>query len=75
LDDLAVGLPAWRRCGMRNHLLGLSGLPISGTRGVVHRRRIWLSRALGSPKAGSSLAMATSSAIRARHPSRPSVVG
>jgi hypothetical protein len=63
LDDLAAGLPARRRCGAGNHLLGLSGLPISGTRGVVPHRRICLSRALGSSKAGSSLAMATSSAI------------
>jgi hypothetical protein len=48
LDDLAAGLPAQQRCGARNHLLGLSGLPISGTRGVVPCRQIWLSRALGS---------------------------
>jgi hypothetical protein len=48
LDDLAARLPARRRCGVGNHLLGLSGLPISGTRGAVPRRRIWLSRALGS---------------------------
>jgi hypothetical protein len=48
LDDLAAGLPARRRCGVGNHLLGLSGLPISGTRGAVPRCRIWLSRALGS---------------------------
>jgi hypothetical protein len=30
LDDLAAGLPAGQRCGAGNHLLGLSGLPISG---------------------------------------------
>jgi hypothetical protein len=48
LDDLAAGLPTGRRCGAGNHLLGLSGLPISGARGVVPCRRIWFSRALGS---------------------------
>jgi hypothetical protein len=48
LDNLAAGLPARRSCGVGNHLLGLSGLPISSTRGVVPRRRIWISRALGS---------------------------
>jgi hypothetical protein len=48
LDDLAAGLPVQRRCGAGNHLLGLSGLPISGAQGVVPRHRIWLSRALGS---------------------------
>jgi hypothetical protein len=48
LDDLAAGLPTWQRCGMGKPLLGPSGLPISGTRGVVPRRRIWISRALGS---------------------------
>jgi hypothetical protein len=50
LEDLAAGLPARQRCGAGNHLLGLSGLPISSTRGMVPRRRIWLSRALGSPQ-------------------------
>jgi hypothetical protein len=39
LDDLAAGLPAQERCGAGNHLLGLSGLPISDTRGAVPRRR------------------------------------
>jgi hypothetical protein len=48
LDDMAAGLPAWRRRGAGNHLLGLSGLPFSGTRGMVPRRRIWVSHALGS---------------------------
>jgi hypothetical protein len=48
LDDLAARLPVRRRCGAGNHLLGLSGLPISSTRGAVPRRRIWLSHALGS---------------------------
>jgi hypothetical protein len=48
LDDLAAGLPARRRCGMGSHLLGLGGLPISGARGAVPRRRIYFSRALGS---------------------------
>jgi hypothetical protein len=48
LDDLAAGLPTRRRCSTGNHLLGLSGLPISGARGAVPRRRIWFSRALGS---------------------------
>jgi hypothetical protein len=48
LDDLAAGLPARRRCGAGSHLLGLGGLPIPGARGVVPRRRIWFSRALGS---------------------------
>jgi hypothetical protein len=48
LDDLAVGLPARRRCGAGSHLLGLGGLPISGAQGAVPRRRIWFSRALGS---------------------------
>jgi hypothetical protein len=48
LDDLAAGLPVRQRCGAGNHLLGLSGPPISGTRGMVPRRWIWLSRALGS---------------------------
>jgi hypothetical protein len=48
LDDLAAGLPARQRCGTGSHFLGLSGLPISSARGVVPRRRIWFSRALGS---------------------------
>jgi hypothetical protein len=48
LDDLAAGLPAWRRCGAGSHLLGLGGLPISGARGAAPRRQIWFSRALGS---------------------------
>jgi hypothetical protein len=48
LDDLAAGLPAWQRCSAGSYLLGLSGLPIFGARGVVPRRRIWLSHALGS---------------------------
>jgi hypothetical protein len=48
LDDLAAGLPTRRRCSAGSHLLGLSSLPISGTRGAVPRRRIWLSRSLGS---------------------------
>jgi hypothetical protein len=48
LDDLAAGLPTRRRCGAGNHLLGLSGLPISGAQGMVTRSRIWFSRALGS---------------------------
>jgi hypothetical protein len=48
LDDLAAGLPAWRRCGAGSCLLGLGGLPISGARGAAPRRRIWFSRALGS---------------------------
>jgi hypothetical protein len=47
LDDLAAGLPARRRCGAGSHLLGLSGLPISGARGAVPCRQIWFSRALG----------------------------
>jgi hypothetical protein len=48
MDDLAAGLPARRRCGTGNHPLGLGGPPISGTRGASPRRRIWVSRALGS---------------------------
>jgi hypothetical protein len=48
LDNLTAGLPAWRRCGTGNHLLGLSGFPISDTRGMGPRHRIWISRALGS---------------------------
>jgi hypothetical protein len=48
LDDLAAGLPVRRRCSARSHLLGLGGLPISGARGAVPRRWIWISRALGS---------------------------
>jgi hypothetical protein len=48
LDDLAAGPPARRRCGVRNHFLSWSGLPISSARGAVPRRRIWFSRALGS---------------------------
>jgi hypothetical protein len=48
LDDLAAGLPAWRRCGVGSHLLGLGGLPISGAWGAMPRRRIWFSRALGA---------------------------
>jgi hypothetical protein len=48
LDDLAAGLPARRRCGTGNHLLGLVGPPISGARGATPRHRIWVSRALGS---------------------------
>jgi hypothetical protein len=48
LNDLAAGLPTRRRCGAGNHLLGLSGLPISGTRGMVPRRRIWVSHTLSS---------------------------
>jgi hypothetical protein len=48
LDDFAAGLPARRRCGTGSHLLGLGGLPISGARGAVPHRRIWLSHALGS---------------------------
>jgi hypothetical protein len=48
LDDLAAGLPARRRCGAGNHLLGLVGLPISGAQGAMTHRRIWVSRALGS---------------------------
>jgi hypothetical protein len=73
LDDLAARLPARRRCRMGNCLLGLSDLSIPGARGP----------ATGSgspapwapPKAGSSLAMAMSSVIQARHPSCPSAVG
>jgi hypothetical protein len=75
LDNLAAGLPAQRRCRTGNCLLGLSGLPIVGARGVVPRRRIWLPAPWAPPKAESSLAMAMSLAIRARHPSRPSAVG
>jgi hypothetical protein len=48
LDDLLAGLPARRRCGAGNHLLGPGGLPISGARGATPRRRIWVSCALGS---------------------------
>jgi hypothetical protein len=48
MDDLAAGLPARRRCGAGSHLLGLVGLPISGARSAMPRRRIWVSRALGS---------------------------
>jgi hypothetical protein len=48
LDDLAAGLPARRRCGARNHLLGPSSLPIPDAWGAVPRHRIWLPRALGS---------------------------
>jgi hypothetical protein len=47
LDDLAAGLPTRRRCGMGNHLLGMGGLPIFSTWGMVPCRRIWLTRALG----------------------------
>jgi hypothetical protein len=50
LDDLAAGLPARRGCGTGSRSLGLCSLPISGARGTVPRRRIWLSRALGSPR-------------------------
>jgi hypothetical protein len=39
------------------------------------RHRIGIPRTLGTPKARSLLAMATRSAIRVRHPSRPSAVG
>jgi hypothetical protein len=48
LDDLAAGLPARRRCGAGNHLLGLGGPPIFGARGATPHHRIWFSRALGS---------------------------
>jgi hypothetical protein len=48
LDDLAARLPARRRCGTRNHLLGLGGPPISGARGAMPCHRIWFSHALGS---------------------------
>jgi hypothetical protein len=48
LDNLVAGLPARRRCGAGSHLLGLGGLPISGARGAMPRRRIWFSCALGS---------------------------
>jgi hypothetical protein len=48
LDDLAAVLPARRRCGAGNHLLGLGGLPISSAQGTAPHRRIWFSRALGS---------------------------
>jgi hypothetical protein len=48
LDDLAAGLPAWRRCSTGSHLLGLGGLPIFDAWGTAPRRRIWFSRALGS---------------------------
>jgi hypothetical protein len=48
LDNLAAGLPARRRCSAGCYLLGLSGLPISGARGAMPRRRIWFPRALGS---------------------------
>jgi hypothetical protein len=46
LVDLAVGLSARRRCHTGNCLLGLSSFTISGTRGAIPRRRIWLSRTL-----------------------------
>jgi hypothetical protein len=75
LDDLAVGLSTRRRCRTGNCLLGLSGFTISSARSAMPRRRIWLPCTLGTPKAGSSLAMVKSSAIRAHHPSRPSAVG
>jgi hypothetical protein len=48
LDYFTAGLPARRRCGAGSHLLGLGGLPISGARGTVPCRRIWISCALGS---------------------------
>jgi hypothetical protein len=48
LDDLAARLPTQRTCSTGSHLLGLSGLPISGAWGVVPCHRSWLSRALGS---------------------------
>jgi hypothetical protein len=48
LDDLAAGLPARRRCSTGSYLLGLGSLPISGAQGVVRRRWIWFSHALGS---------------------------
>jgi hypothetical protein len=48
LDNLAAGLPVRRRCGTGCYLLGLGGLPISGTWGATPRRRIWFPRALGS---------------------------
>jgi hypothetical protein len=49
---LAAGLPARRRCGAGNHLLGLVGPSISGARGATPRCRIWVSRALGSSLGG-----------------------
>jgi hypothetical protein len=48
LDDLAIGLPARRRCGAGCYLLGLGGLPISGTRGATPCYRIWFTRVLSS---------------------------
>jgi hypothetical protein len=47
LDDLAAGLPTWRRCRTRNHFPGLCGPPFPGARGAMPRRRIWVSHALG----------------------------
>jgi hypothetical protein len=75
LDDLAAGLPTRRRCGAGSYLLGLGGIPISDAWGVVPRRRSGSPAPWAPPWAGSSLEIATSSVIRARHPSRPSVVG
>jgi hypothetical protein len=75
LDDLAAGLSAWRRCYTGNCLLVLRGFTISGARGIMPCRRIWFPFTLGTPQVGSSLAMATSSAIQACHPSCPSAVG
>jgi hypothetical protein len=62
LDDLAVGLPVWRRCGAGSYLLGLGGLPISGARGAAPRRRIWFSRALGRVFVGDGDKLGDSSA-------------
>jgi hypothetical protein len=63
LDDLAAGLSARQRCHTGNWLLGLSGLSIFGARDAVSHHRIWFPAPWAPPKAGSLLAMVTSSAI------------
>jgi hypothetical protein len=76
LDDLAAGLPTRQRCGPGSYVLGLGGLPISPAPGARCPAAGSGSPAPWAPPwAGSSLVMATSSAIRARHPSCPSAVG
>jgi hypothetical protein len=75
LDDLAAGLPTRRSCGAGSHFLGLSGLPISGARGAVPRRRIWFSRALGSFLGRVFVGDGDELGDPSAPPSRPSSVG
>jgi hypothetical protein len=75
LDDLAAGLSARRRCGAGSYLLGLSSLPISGARGAVPRRRIWLSRTLGSSLGWVFVGDGDELGDSSAPPSRPSIVG